>query len=198
MKLTVEEKKQRNRKMVTSSIATILVCLFLLSCFFFPLLTVKEENRPYLEENPDGHNAFGEVLTNKQGINISMMEFFRLYWDAYAEGDTAEAITAVVIFCGAAIFALFMILFAWTRKPVMVIVLDAIALLLHLLAVDYITSRNFLDLYDWGYATHLYYIGFTAVFVCAVWMLVTKIRVVRKLKNERLESAGEITLAEHE
>ncbi len=164
-------------------IAVVLAGLFLLSCFFIPLLTATGEYREYLLEKQDGDEAFGDILTNGQAVDISMQEYFKIHWDVYAENSTEEAIISTCIFCGTSIISLIILLFALLRKPVAVMVFDAIAVVPYLLSISYISGKtNLFNIYEWSGTCNFYYVAYALILLGAVWMLINKVVFNRKIK----------------
>ena len=134
MKLTLEQRRERSNLLLFPYIATLLSVLLLFSCFFLPLLTASGEYRETLEKFPEGDDAFGDVLTNEQAIDISMQEFFAVYWDVYADNSKEEAVISICVFCGTAILSLIILIFALLKKSIAVIVFDFLAALPYFLA----------------------------------------------------------------
>lgn len=181
--LSQGERKERNKVLLPPMIAVVLAGLFLLSCFFTPLLTATGEYREYLLEKQDGDEAFGDILTNGQAVDISMQEYFKIHWDVYAENSTEEAIISTCIFCGTSIISLIILLFALLRKPVAVMVFDAIAVVPYLLSISYISGKtNLFNIYEWSGTRNFYYVAYALILLGAVWMLINKVVFNRKIK----------------
>ncbi len=184
MKMSLEQKRSRCKFLLAPTIVLTLAIFSLLICFFLPLLTATGDFRENLLLHPSESNAFPSVLSNEQAVDISMHEFFKIYWDAYAKNNSTEKVLSICIFCGTSIISLFTLSLSLLKHPIGVVFFNILAIAPHALATIYISEKRFLEFYEWGYAKSLYYAFFALVFVCAIWMIIKKVSFNKKAKAE--------------
>lgn len=169
------EKIQKN----LFKIVIICACIFGLIGLFLPYETSTKEHRKYLEEYPDTMNVKEVNLTNKDAINISIMENFKVYSYAMNHSDgnswlAGEAIINFIITIVLIISIALILLFAFLNKKVPMIIFSIImggsSLLMNYDIVDrgVIPSSN----YTYGISYYLYIILAVIIIACSIVMIV--------------------------
>ena len=171
MKLTREERKNRSRFLLLPAIAVLIAIVFLLMCYWFPLLAANDAWRKYLFFRPNEPVASNVHLTNEKLMDISLVELFALYWEKDAINDTVVAIFVFAIFGGVASIALISLLFALLKKPIAVIVLNFLSMGIFFLLMAVIKKEINFDNYMWSYGRLLFFAGFVLVFLTSLWLL---------------------------
>ena len=185
-KLTPEERSRRNSEILVPWIAAMVATVMLLACFVLPLLTASQQHRNDLMKDPESREYFGEALTNEQATELSMYEFFLIYWNTFSEEGPEESVTAVCIFCGTAILAALMLVLALLKKPIPVLILNVLAIFPYMFATLFIGSKDvFMYMYTWSWAKDLYLLAFVAVLGCGAWLLVKKMKITREILDTR-------------
>lgn len=163
---------------------TLVVTVIVVAAFFLPLATANTEYAKYLKNHMQTLNEMGAEITTEDTINISMFDFVKMYQTVYGTIDKATATVVVAIIGITGILSLMTLLFAILKKPIAVIVCNALTLgAYHLMIWDF-KDRKVMpnNHYDWGIAFYLYYIGIVAIFAGAVWLLIAKIKKRRQKK----------------
>ena len=70
---------EKEKKFNIFKIIIIVACVVLFIGLLLPYQASTKEYKEYLQENPDAMNVEEVNLTNKDAINISMMENFKVY-----------------------------------------------------------------------------------------------------------------------
>lgn len=191
----VETKNECNARTCTQTSfwVTLTAVVLVVTAFFLPLITAKAEYADALKtlaavssKYADPFNVMGIELTAEDAIHISMFELAKISWAAFGSMDQTVAALGTAIISATGILSLITLLFTLFKKPVAVMIFNALTL-----GVYYMMVRNVKDLvvtpdssYDLGIAYYLYYIGFAAVFAGAVWLLIAKIKLKRAKKTE--------------
>lgn len=185
-KLSREERKWRNQFLFTPLIVTLLAVGLLFACTFLPILTAGEELSVYIERNPDGNDIAGDILTNEQARNVSMLKYFKIQCYVQEVDEPLEIIVGTVLFCGSAILAVGIFLLVIHKHPIPAMLLNLAGLGLHKLSIQYILdeSERALKKYDWSIVYDLFYIAFALVFAGSIWMLIKKIMFKRELRTD--------------
>lgn len=172
---------------------TLTAAILVVAAFFLPLATAKAEYADALKKlaamsskYTDPFHVMGIELSAEDAIHISMYELAKISWAAFDTIDKTFAALGIAIISATGILSLVTLLFTLFKKPVAVMIFNALTL-----GVYYMMVRNLKDLvvtpdsnYDLGIAYYLYYIGIAAVFAGAVWLLTGKIKLKRQKKTE--------------
>ena len=165
---------------------TLAAAIIVVAAFFLPLATANEEHLEYLEKYAEEFSVPEIEMTNGDVIHISMYEYFRMYGVVYSTIDKTLGTVLMVLIGAVGILSLVTLLFALFKRPIAVIICNALTL-----GAYYLMTWDFKDRgvmpnsnYDWGMAYYLYYIGIAAVFAGAVWLLVARIQQKRQKKSE--------------
>ena len=91
---------EKEKKFNIFKIIIIVACVVLFIGLLLPYQASTKEYKEYLQENPDAMNVEEVNLTNKDAINISMMENFKVYSYAMnnSEGNSWLAGEATINF----------------------------------------------------------------------------------------------------
>lgn len=169
-----------------SSIISILGALLLVVAFFLPYATGTDEYKERIEANPEGVSIESIGMTNADAVDISMMEYTRVYMSAEMLGVSEFYLIYVPFMAGLLACALLALLFAALRKPIPVIVFSALTLGLSLFLNWDFEDRGVVpsSLYDWGVAKWIYLVAAVIAIAGAAWLLVVKMREKRALKTD--------------
>lgn len=183
-------KKQINEKLLLPFIVTFVAALIMVSCVFLPYATATEERAERIDKYPDEIVFEDMDLTAKDLENVSMVEYAHIYltmseqfWHDSAAGIFYAALVGLI---GG--FSLIAALFALGRKPIPVILFTGFAYGIFAMQNWDYTDRGVIpsDSYDWGLGHTIFPIAAIIVVVGAIWMLVKKIIVKRKLKAQTI------------
>lgn len=193
MKLTKEEKKQRNHALLIPLIFTLLTTAFLLACNFAPLVTAKDNQTAYLMNDPHQLLAISNTFTRGDIIHVSLIEFFQLHWEIYAVDDELETRLVTFFFSIVLVMPVVAMFFTILKKPLLVIMFDIFSFLTYILPIRLMKNEINFSNYSWGIGMDLYYISFILIFISSFWLFRTKIRSNREIRSERaLTAAREI------
>ena len=163
---------------------TLIASLMVVAAFFLPLATANEEHQEYLEKYAQELNVPEIDMTNEDAINISMYEYAKTYWVVYNTIDKTLATIVTAIIGATGVLSLITLFFALIKKPVAVVIFNALTLGAYYLMVWDFKDRGVMpnSNYDWGIAYYLYFIGIAIVFCGAIWLFVKKVQVKRNRK----------------
>ncbi len=172
---------EQKRKRIFWAI-TIIGALLMLVMLLLPFASSTDDYKEELNKKPDDVYIEQIDMRNSDAVDISLVEYIKVYSAAIEEGIQEEtamvSIGVIVIFL---IFAMFTLIMSLLKKPIAIIVFDVLSLLVFsLVRFDFedrgvIPSRS----YDWGITSYLVYIVGVVIMVGAVGMFIEK----RKSKN---------------
>lgn len=168
---------------------TLAAAVIVVAAFFLPLATANTEYAEYLKNRMQALNEMDAEITTEDTINVSMFDFAKMYWTVYSAIDKTMATVVAAVIGITGILSLLTLLFAIFRKPIAVMVFNALTFGAYYLMTWDFKDRKVLPNrhYDWGLAYYLYYIGIAAVFAGAIWLLIVKI------KNRKQKKVDAIT-----
>lgn len=167
-------------------VITLIGALLLIASFFLPLASATGKYREYLQKYPEELYAEEINMTNGEAMDISLLEFDRMYAAAAKLGlykDTAIACMVIISIFG--LFALLITLFTALRKPAVIIVLSLLSLGVFQLIMWDFEDRGVLPSNNFGYgiAGAVCYAGIVTVFIGAILLLVKRIVLKRQSKS---------------
>lgn len=171
--------KIRDNKQLISVLVLFVGLLMLISSFFVPFASATGENKEWLERYPDATFLEGVDMTNKEGENISLFEFVKIYFASAKMGiHTTNSIVCLIIIFAFALFVVMTTLFSLLKKPIVILVFNILSLTaFSLLKWDFNVRGSISDNYfDWGFSQYFCYLGVIAVFIGAIALLVVKIK----------------------
>lgn len=158
--------------------------LCMLICFLLPYASATKDRKEHLKEYSDYYFAEEIGMTNQDAINISLLEYCKMYtYAAKVEMTQTLAIICLVVMGITALFAVLTLLFAFLKKPIATFIFNLINLgAFSLMGWDY-KDRGVIgnDNYAFGLGYYLYYVLIVVVFAMAVWLFVAK----RQEKKEK-------------
>jgi len=168
------------RKMLCPFIITLIGAILMLVMLLLPYASANSEHKDYLIEHSDDMYVQEIGMTNSEAVNISLVEFVRIYSEAINENINKEtSIVCIAIIAIFAVFALITIILTLLKKPIGIIISDLLALVIFsIIHFDFkdrgvIPNRS----YDWGITNYLTYIVGGVIIIGAVWMLIAKRRI---------------------
>ena len=167
--------------------------VLLIITFFLPYAAATDEHREYLQRHSEGMYAEEAGITNGEAVDISLIEFARIY-AAAIEMDIAKAISiaCVVLISLMGLTMLLCLLFSALKKPIPVIVFDCLTFgLFRLLRWDFL-DRGVIpsSSYVWGVAHGVYYVSAVVLLVGAIWLLIKKVQ-MRHVNKARVGTVTE-------
>lgn len=180
----MEKNEGRNikSKIKLSWLITVLGSLLLIIMILLPFATATKEHKEWLLAYPDQSYVNEISLTNKDAVNISLVEFARIYGVAVDQGIHKDiSITCIVVIAIFAGLSLITLLFAIFKKPFGIIIFNILSLcdfwLIHFDFKDRGVIPN--SSYNWGLANYMTYVVGAFILAGAVWLLIEK----SKMKN---------------
>lgn len=167
-------------------IIIIIACLILFIGLILPYESAIGEHKEYLEKNPDKMNIKEVNITNKDAVDISIIENFRVYsygmnnnagnsW--IAQESTINFVLTIVLIAS----SILVLLFTLFNKRVLSIIFDILLFGSSIMMNFDIVSRGVIpsDKYTYGISYYLYP-------VLAVIILVATIVLIVKNKKEKI------------
>lgn len=174
--------KPNSERLKIPFLMTLIGSVLLLAMILLPYASAKDDYKEYLKSNPKSYYVSEIQMTNESAVNISMLEYFRMYAETARQGIHKEiSIICIVLISLFAFFSLLTLLMSMLKKSIGMIIFDMLALAVFWLLHFDFADRGVLptDSYGWGVANYLTYISGIAVLIGAVWLFVEK----RKMKS---------------
>ena len=168
------------RKMLCPFIITLIGAILMLVMLLLPYASANSEHKDYLIEHSDDMYVQEIGMTNSEAVNISLVEFVRIYSEAINENINKEtSIVCIAIIAIFAVFALITIILTLLKKPIGIIISDLLALVIFSIIHFDFKDRGVIQnrSYDWGITNYLTYIVGGVIIIGAVWMLIAKRRI---------------------
>lgn len=175
---TTNSKLMQNKLLIPFVIALV-GTVFMFITIFLPYATAKNEYAEKMNTYPD-EIVYEELnITSKDMINISMVEYAKIYSKLSEQiwGTTAYGIFYVALVALIGGFSLLSVLFTVLKKPIAVVIFSLLSFgVFSMQNFDY-SDRGVIpsNTYGWGVAYYIFYIAFAMALIGAVWMLVSKI-----------------------
>lgn len=161
----------------TRATATTLSPLPVLATILCSALLLVAISMPYLVITFDFYEFYGS-------LGMESISLYRLARQTWAEGTPQFT----YVLCAYAAFSALALLMSVLKKPVGVLIFDALAMAFATLThVAYASSgavRN--EYYVFGFGDKLIFIAGIVLFVCAIWLLVVKVK-IKKARKQRAE-----------
>lgn len=166
-------------------LTTLIGTILLLAMILLPYASAKDDYKEYLKDTPNDYAVEEIKMTNAAVVNISLLEYGRVYAEMARQGISKEVSTICVVLISLfAFFSLMTLLMALIKKATGIIIFDFFALgVFWLIHFDF-ADRGVIptDSYGWGMVNYLTYIVGIVVAIGAVWLFVEK-RKIKKLKK---------------
>ena len=167
---------------------TIIGAILLLLMLLLPYASATEDYEERLMKCADEMYVEEIGMTNADAVDISLLEFGRMYAEAVRQGLHKEmsiaCIVIISIFTKCAILTLLMTLI---KKPIGIIIFDLLTMgAFWIICFDFedrgvITSSSF----DWGIVYYLVYGIGVIIFAGAVWLFIEKRKAKKLAKAEQ-------------
>lgn len=184
------DKKERKaiikQRTIFPFIVALVGALVMAACVFLPYSTATTERAEWIDNYPDTVVMEEMDLTAADMKNVSLVKYAHIYYTMSEEywHDSTIGIFYIVLVTMVGGGALIAALFASARKPFWCLVFGALSTgVFRLLNYDF-TDRGVVpsDSYAWGIAHTIFPIAATVAMLGALWMLIQKIIVKRKIK----------------
>lgn len=173
---------------------TLIGSVLLLVMILLPYASAKDDYKGYLQSSPDDYYVSEIKMTNASAVNISMLEYGRIYVETARQGVYRDvSILCIALISLFAFFSLLTLIMSLLKKSIGIIIFDILALAIFwLIHFDY-ADRGVLpsSSYGWGIANYLTYIIGIAVAIGAVWLFAEKRKIKKLAKNEQKVDAQE-------
>jgi len=176
----------KNKNVLYPALATIVGALLLLITLILPFASANEDYTERLMSYPDSVYSEEADMTNKDAVNISLIEFIKIDSAAIESGiSEGTAIANMVVIIAFIVFATLTLLFSILKKSIPALISDIISFaVMQLIKFDF-EDRGVIpsSSYEWGIAHFVCYIGIAIVAVGAVLLLIAKIKNKRSTKT---------------
>lgn len=156
---------------------TIIGAISMLLMLLLPYASAIDEHKEWLENNKDEMYIEEIDMTKADAINISLLEFGKMYIETAKQDIEKEVsivcVVVISIFAGMALFTLLMGVF---RKPVGIIIFDLLTVgVFKILCYDF-EDRGVIpsSSYEWGIVYYLVYVIGVIILIGAIWLFVEK------------------------
>lgn len=186
----------KKKMFLVVALSVILISLLVVVAFFLPYASAKADYRKILENFPQQIYMQEIGMTNADAMDISLLEFARVY-GAFAEssGQIGAVGTIVVVMISlVGLFSLLTLIFAALRKPIVILIFNCLTFgTVYLLSWDF-QDRGALpnNSYDFGMAYYIYYIGAALILAGAICMLVMKIQEKKQKKVSEISDTQKV------
>lgn len=165
---------------VVPRILSAILAIILFASVFMPYSTATEKYKDVIKYIPDEITQDRIGLDSDDIINVSMVEYAKVYAENSDEYFDDEFFGFFYVFIAGfvALFSLLCLIAALTKKPILLIILDILLILaLAVQCWDYadrgvIPSRS----YDWGFGFYVSFVCVGLIFIFAIWLFAAKIK----------------------
>ena len=186
-KLYHAQSAKKNEKVVIAFVIALAGALVLILSFFLPYSSATTEYRMLLEAYPDTM-LYDEInLPAKDAINISMLEYAKIYmFTMDIPFYKLISVSCLVLISLILLFSLLTLLFAVLRKPIPLLIFDILTFAtFRLLCWDFMDRGIILtSTYVWGASYYLYHVGAAIAFAGAIALLIIDMNAKRQAKSE--------------
>ena len=154
------------------------MCIIGIISLFLPYESSKGEYREYLKKNPDAINMPEVGFTNKDVVDISLVENFKLHNfiinNYYEDNLYDDALFNIVPTIAIVVTIVLISLFVLLDKKVPIIIFDVL-LVISLIILNYnITSKGIIptDNYTYGLTYYLYFAIASVILVSTIYMII--------------------------
>ncbi|MFR0880366.1 MAG: hypothetical protein ACLSGN_02610 [Oscillospiraceae bacterium] len=165
-------------------IALIAASFLLIVSFFLPFASADGKYKDYLKDNPKGMFAEEIDMTNKEAVNISLIEYAKMY--GYVATSMKghyqqQGMLSLVLIIAMGVFSILTLIFAIMKKAGKTIVFDCLNFLFFFLYTFDLKDRGVLpsDDYNYGIAYYLYIIFSIIIIISLIWYIIN----TKKQKN---------------
>lgn len=173
---------------------TIIGAILMLLMLLLPYASATEDYEERLMKYEDEMYVEEIGMTNADAVNISLLEFVRIYSEAASQGmhkDISIACIVIIsIFAGCAILTLLMTLI---KKPIGIIIFDLLTMVAFKIICFDFKDRGVIpsSYFDWGIAHYLAYVIGVIIFAGAIWLFVEKRKAKKLAKSEQIVTVQE-------
>lgn len=165
-------------------IALIAASFLLIISFFLPFASADGKYKDYLKDNPKGMFAEEIDMTNKEAVNISLIEYAKMYGyiaTSMDGRDQQQGILSLVLIIVMGVFSILALIFAIMKKSIRTIVFDCFSFLVFCLYVFDLKDRKVLPSsdYNYGISYYLYAVFSVIIIASSIWLIVN----TKKHKN---------------
>lgn len=181
---------RKNKKMMYPFLITVVAAILMLMMVFLPYASANSEYKEILIKDSDAMYVREIGMTNSEAINISLLEFVKIYLETAKQDIQKEAsIACIVIIVIFTVFALLTVFLSLIKKPIGIIVSDILALIAFKIIHFDFEDRGVIpsSSYNWGITNYLTYIIGIITIIGAVWMFIEKKRIKNWQKMNRIQ-----------
>ena len=178
---------RKNKKMMYPFLITVVAAILMLMMVFLPYASANSEYKEILIKDSDAMYVREIGMTNSEAINISLLEFVKIYLETAKQDIQKEAsIACIVIIVIFTVFALLTVFLSLIKKPIGIIVSDILALIAFKIIHFDFEDRGVIpsSSYNWGITNYLTYIIGIITIIGAVWMFIEKKKNKELAENE--------------
>lgn len=173
--------ERKNSKIMFPFVVTLVSVLIMVVALFLPYMTAAGDMAKYIEEHPDRIEIESLGLTASDLANIPIISMGKIDAGVFGDEDGMVVNIILMVFGG---FLVLTALFAILKKPIAVMIFNLLAGGVFFF-FNFLTGRVYIgeDKYAWGIGYYTVMVAVVAVFVGAVWLLVTKMRLKREAQS---------------
>lgn len=179
--------KDKKKILFFPSLVVLAGAIILIAAFFLPYASATKEWKEFLTETSGEKYLEGSDMENQELINISLLEYTKLYSTLGATLELGKfGYIYVALFAAVGVCSFLVLIFAIFKKAIPVMVFDLLTF-----GTNYLLFGDFKDRgimsgsnYHTGVGCYLYFAVTVVVFLGAVWLLITKIRIQKALVRQ--------------
>ena len=170
-------------------VAALVGSVLMIVTLFLPYATAIDDHAESIQDRPHAM-VYEKIDMEAQDImHISMVEYSYIYSNLAEQlfRDSSDAILYVIMVMLIGSFSLFAVIFSIFKKPIAVIVFDALAFCVFCMQNWDYTDRGVIPSrsYDWGAGYYIFYVAALITLVGAALMLINS---VRDKKNKEISN----------
>ncbi len=181
--MEIQMKEQRieelKKKLPLPKFMVLLGSIILVLTLIVPFASANEDYKEYLEDYPNEKYGAELNMTNKEAINLSLVEYGKVYYEIYEMGIDQDicmvSLGTIAVF---GVFAILTLLFSILKRSTSILICSSLALI-----VFRILKWDFMDrgvvpssYYDSGIATYFCHIGVIVTIIGVIMLFITKVK----------------------
>lgn len=165
-------------------LAMIIGSCIILSVLFLPFATAKGEYKQYLMEHPSEMYIEEIQMTCKDAVDISLIEFWKIYSEGENVGYSEIGISYMVVVSIFAVTGAITLLCSILKKPRATMIGSIVTFIIFQIIKWDFKARGVIpnNNYNWGIAQYICYLGVIIAIVGAVTLLREKIKEKKQRK----------------
>lgn len=183
-----KKNKIKSKKTILPFLITLAGSVLLAMMLFLPFASATGDFKEHIIDHPDWDYIEEIGMTNEEAMNLSLVEFARIYVFSAKQDYCVEiSVSCIVIISICAFFMILTLISSCMNAPIATGIFDVMALVsFGIIQYDF-KKRGVLpsNSFDWGIANYLVYVLGVIILGGAIWLLIEQIKIKKRWKMEQ-------------